>query len=160
MKQFLDDLDRAIVEKLMFDGRMSAADIARDVKGISDRTVSSRIERMIQREVLRVVPRIYPEHLGYLISADLSIQTEPQALIQVAETLVEFDEVSYVAIIAGDRDITITVHVANVLKLQHFITDKVLSIPGVERSRTQIITQILKDDDRWGIPQDAPMMKG
>lgn len=160
MKQFLDDIDRAIVERLMVDGRMSAADIARVVEDVSDRTISSRIDRLIQRGVMRVVPRIYAENLGYSISADLSIQTESKALVQVAETLVEFEEVSYVAIIAGDRDITITVHVANVLELQHFITEKVLAIPGVERSRTQIITQILKDDDRWGIPQEAPVMKG
>lgn len=160
MKQHLDELDRAIVEHLMLDGRMSAADIARDVKGVSDRTVSSRIDRLIQRGVMRIVPRVYPEFLGYSISADLSIQTESKLLVQVAEALVELEEVSYVAIIAGDRDITITVHVANVLELQHFLTEKVLGIPGVERSRTQIITQILKDDDRWGIPQEAPVMKG
>lgn len=158
MKQRLDDIDRTIVKHLLADGRMSAADIAREVKGVSDRTVSSRIDRMIQRGVMRIVPRIYPEALGYSISADLSIQTESKALVQVAEALVDLEEVSYVAIIAGDRDITITVHVATVLELQHFITDKVLNIPGVERSRTQIITQILKDDDNWGIPNDAPIM--
>ncbi len=160
MKQRLDELDRAIVEHLMEDGRMSAADIARDIKNVSDRTVSSRIDRMVQSGVMRIIPRIYPQNLGYSISADLSIQTESKMLVQVAEALVELEEVSYVAIIAGDLDITIVVHVASVLELQRFITEKVLSITGVERSKTQIITQILKDDDRWGIPQEAPIMKG
>lgn len=155
----LDEIDRAIVEFLMEDGRMSIADIAREIKDVSDRTISSRIDRMVQSGIMRIIPRIYPQHLGYSISADLSIQTESKMLVQVAEALVKLEEVSYVAIIAGDLDITIVVHVASVLELQHFITEKVLSIPGVERSKTQIITQILKDDDRWGIPQEAPIMQ-
>ena len=155
----MDETDRSIIEFLSKDGRMSAADIARRMGNITDRAVSYRIHQLIESGVMKIVPFINPEALGYTITADLSIQTEPKKLIQVAKAVAKLQPVVYVAIVAGDRDITATVHVAGVRELQSFITETLLNIPGVQRTRSQILTQVVKDIDQWGIPDDAPAVR-
>ncbi len=138
---------------------MSAADIARAVGNVTDRTVSYRIKQLIEDGVMKIVPFFIPEALGYTITADLSIQTEPRMLIQVAKAVAKLQPVSYVAVVAGDRDVVATVHVAGVRELQRFITETLLNISGIQRSRSQILTQVVKDIDQWGIPDDAPALK-
>jgi DNA-binding Lrp family transcriptional regulator len=155
----IDDIDRTIFSLLSKDGRMSAADIARVIGNVTDRTVSYRINQLIESGVMKIVPFMNPEALGYTITADLSIQTEPKKLIQVAKAVAKLQPVVYVAIVAGDRDITATVHVAGVRELQSFITETLLNIPGVQRTRSQILTQVVKDIDKWAIPDDAPALK-
>lgn len=155
----IDELDRIIIKLLSKDGRMSAADIARTIDDVTDRTVSYRLNHMIESGVMKIVPFMNPEALGYTITADLSIQTEPKKLIQVAQAIAKLQPVVYVAIVAGDRDITATVHVAGVRALQSFITETLLNIPGVQRTRSQILTQVVKDIDQWVIPDDAPALK-
>lgn len=157
--QKIDETDRAIIKLLSKDGRMSAADIARAIGNVTDRTVSYRINQLIESRVMKIVPFMNPEALGYTITADLSIQTEPKKLIQVAKAVAKLQPVVYVAIVAGDRDITATVHVAGVRELQNFITETLLNIPGVQRTRSQILTQVVKDVDQWSIPNDAPAVK-
>ena len=155
----IDKTDRAIIKFLSKDGRMSAADIARSIGNITDRTVSYRISQLISNGIMKIVPFLNSEALGYTITADLSIQTEPKRLMQVAKAIAKLQPVVYVAIVAGDRDITATVHVAGVRELQSFITEALLNIPGVQRTRSQILTQVVKDIDQWSIPDDAPAVK-
>jgi len=157
--QKIDKIDRSIIKLLTKDGRMSAADIARTIGHVTDRTVSYRIKQLIENGVMKIVPFFNPEALGYTITADLSIQTEPKMLIQVAKAVAKLQPVIYVAIVAGDRDIAATVHVASVQELQRFITETLLNISGVQRTRSQILTQVVKDIDQWGLPDDAPAVK-
>ncbi len=47
-----DDIDRKIVDLLMKDGRLPAAEIARQIGGITERIVRYRIERMVAEGVI------------------------------------------------------------------------------------------------------------
>jgi len=155
----IDGIDRKIIRLLKNDGRMSAAYIARAIGNITDRTVSYRIKQLTESGVMKIIPFLIPEALGYTITADLSIQTEPRKLLQVARAVARLQPVVYVAVVAGDRDITATVHVATVRELQSFITETLLNIPGVQRTRSQILTEVVKDIDQWDIPDEAPALE-
>lgn len=155
MRPEIDELDRAIVDLLREDARMASAEIARRLGYASRKTVTKRIRRLVQKGIirLRVIPD--PAALGYPITADISVETESGKVREVARMIAELDRVSYVAIITGDRDLMAQVHATDMRDLQALITDELQAIPGVIRTRTVMLTEIVKDIDRWGIPRGA-----
>lgn len=156
MKPIVDELDKGIVRLLMKDGRMSSAEIARSLGHATARTVSNRIRKLTKEGIIKVAPIVNPRALGYTIVADVFIQTEPGKVEQVAETLAEVDTVNYVAIVSADRDVSIQVNAADVQELRRFITKTLQTIPGVERTNTYLLMEVLKDIDSWGIPAEPP----
>jgi DNA-binding Lrp family transcriptional regulator len=56
-----DAIDRKIVELLMKDGRLPAAEIARLVGGTSERVVRYRIDRMVDENVIQIRPVVNPK---------------------------------------------------------------------------------------------------
>jgi Lrp/AsnC family transcriptional regulator for asnA, asnC and gidA len=83
----IDKFDREIVDLLMEDGRMSAAEIARRVGEISERAVRYRIERMVSEGVIKVSAIINPKVLGFRVIADVFIEVESSRIEEVAEKL-------------------------------------------------------------------------
>ncbi len=67
--------DSKIVELLMEDGRMAAAEIARRIgSGISERVVRYRIDRMVKEGVIQVRPIVNPQAFGLTTRADVVLQ--------------------------------------------------------------------------------------
>jgi Lrp/AsnC family transcriptional regulator for asnA, asnC and gidA len=156
MKLIIDDLDQQIVKLLMTDGRMSCSDIARSIGHVSPRTVRYRIDRLVEKEIIAIRPIVSAKALGYGIAADIFVQVEPKRVEAVAEACVKMDEVNYVAITSGDRDVAIQVFVADVSHLHTFITKTLQAVPGVEQTKTYLLIDVLKDIDSWGIPSKLP----
>jgi DNA-binding Lrp family transcriptional regulator len=156
MKPVVDDLDRQIVDLLMVDGRMSCADIARSIGNVSSRAVSYRINRLVEEKIITIRPIVNPAALGYHLSADVFIEAEPQSADEVAETCAAMDEVNYVAITSGDRDVAIQVYAVDVKHLREFIMKSLQTIPGVDHTKTFLLMDVLKDIDSWGIPSRLP----
>lgn len=135
---------------------MSCIEIARRLGYVSDRTVSTRIQSLIDRGIIKVTSVCNRRELGYSIIADISIEAEPRKVMEVAQALSALDRVSYVAIVAGDRDVSVQVNAADAEDLEAFITETVQAIPGVQRTRTYLLTRILKDIQEWTIPPQLP----
>ena len=156
MKSPLDETDRAILGCLYEDGRMSSAEIARRVGNVSVRTVSNRIHHLTARRIIAIRAVVYPEAVGYDIIADASIEVEPGKAREVAEALVNCSRVNYVAIVTGESDLSSSVYARDVHDLQTFIHDELQRIPGVRRTKTYLITEILRRWDDWRIPDELP----
>lgn len=152
MKPLIDDLDQQIFKLLMTDGRMSCSDIARTIGHVSPRTVRYRINRLVEKEIIAIRPIVNAKAIGYGIAADISVQVESKRVEEVAEACARMEEVNYVAITAGDRDVAIQVFVVDVEHLRTFITRTLQAVPGVEQTKTQLLMGVLKDIDSWGIP--------
>lgn len=156
MKSRIDDVDRSIVDLLMGDGRMPCAEIARALGNVSARTVRSRIRRLSEKGIIKVTAVASAKALGYRIVADISIETEPRKVREVAEVAATIESVSYVAVVAGDRDLFVQANAADIEDLQALITEELQAIPGVRSTRTTLLTQILKDIYEWRIPAELP----
>ena len=156
MRPKVDQTDRAIVDLLMEDGRMPCAEIARSLGNVSARTVRNRIRRLTEKGIIKVTAVASRKALGYRIVADISIETEPRKAAEVAELAATVDKVSYVAIVAGDRDVFVQVNAADIEDLQALITEELQAIPGVRSTRTTLLTQLLKDIYEWRIPAELP----
>jgi hypothetical protein len=86
---------------------------------------------------------------GYQIAAGIGVETEPGPVESVGQAIAEIDQVSYVALIAGDHEVWI-----QTLRRLH-------SLPGMRRTSTALLfTSALNDIDSWRIPAGRPQRSG
>ena len=148
----LDAIDRRILAFLEEDGRMSSSEMARRMRGVSERSIRYRIDRLKRAGVLRIAAILNPQALGYSIIGDLMIDVTPGKLQEVAAQLVELDEVSYVAGTLGDGDLNIQIYARDTEELVRLTNEVIGAIPGVARVRTIIIPWKLKEVCDWHVP--------
>lgn len=148
----IDETDRAIVSLLQEDGRMSSAEIARRIEGISERVVRYRIDRLIQDGVVRVSALVNPKALGLPVMGDISLEVESGRVQEVAQRVAEFECVSYVACSMGESDISLQVNARDSDEVYRFATEVLGRLPGIRKTTTLILPLKLKDVYDWQIP--------
>ena len=156
----IDQIDIKIVEVLMEDGRMTAAEIARRIGGgLSERVVRYRIERMLKDDVIQIRPIISPQAFGLTTRADVLLEVESDAIMDVAHKVMAYDCVSYVACSIGEMDVSIQLVAADTAEIYRFVTEVIRKLPGVRRTTTSIVPIVLKDVYQWGIPRSYTLEK-
>ena len=154
----LDAIDRAIVDLLIEDGRMSSADAARRIGGVSERSVRYRLERLLQNGVIRVSAIVNPKAVGFGVTADVLMEVEPGHVQEVARRMAEFEQVSYIACSTGERDLSIQIYAPDNEELYRFVTEVIGNVPAVRRTTTILVPVVMKDVYDWRIPD--PSTKG
>jgi Lrp/AsnC family transcriptional regulator, regulator for asnA, asnC and gidA len=148
----IDKVDHQIVELLMVDGRASAAEIARNIGGISERVVRYRIDRMIADGIIRICAIPDPKALGYAVVADVFIEADANLIQEIARQLVAYEFIRYVACSIGEKDISVQVVARDSDEVFRLATDVIGKIPGVRKTTTSIVPITLKDVYDWKIP--------
>jgi len=148
-----DKIDIKIVNLLLEDGRMSASEVSRRLGDISERAVRYRIDRMIDDGLIQISAVVNPEALGLKIKADVWIEVEADAVLDVARKMAGFDNVTYVACGIGQNDISIQIAAKDTSEIYYFVTEVVRKVPGVRKTTTSIVPIILKDVYQWRIPE-------
>jgi Lrp/AsnC family transcriptional regulator for asnA, asnC and gidA len=156
MKQRIDNVDRQILECLREDARMHSSEISRRLGNMTARAVRNRLDRLVKEGFIAITAGAVPERLGYVISADIYVEVEPGRIGHVSDRLCSLDEIIYVALSLGETDISVTVVAENMDSLQAFITDKLHPIPGVRKTRTFVLTRVLKQSYDWPFPEELP----
>lgn len=147
-----DDFDWKIINLLNEDGRMPSAEIARVLGGVSARTVTNRINALIDNGIINVRAVVNPETVGYGVMADVFIEVEPGRVREVAEIAAGLPQISYVACSTGESDVSISLRVRSIEELFEFVTEKLGKIPGVRRTQSYLLPVKLKDLDTWMPP--------
>lgn len=151
----IDKVDIKIVNLLLKDGRMSASRIARQIDGISERVVRYRIDRMVKEDVISISAIVKPQAFGMETYADVWMEVEADNILDVANKLTEYENVSYVACSIGETDVSIQVVAKNTAEIYQFVTEVVRKMPGVRKTVTSIVPVVLKDVYQWRIPEGA-----
>ncbi|MFC1996281.1 Lrp/AsnC family transcriptional regulator [Chloroflexota bacterium] len=144
-----DQTDWKIIALLNEDGRMSSAEIARRLEGVSARTVTNRIDVLTRRGIINIRSIINPEMVGYGVLADVFVEVEPGNVRTVAERLAEFPQISYLVCATGDTDIIISVRARDINELYSFVTEVLGQIPGVQNTKTYPLPLNLKTNATW-----------
>ena len=152
----IDDIDRGILECLHEDARMHCSEISRRLGNMTARAIRNRLDRLVDEGYIAITAGAISERLGLPISADIAMDVEPGMVEEVANKLVKLDETNYVAMTTGDSDISVSVVAASMGDLQTLITEKLHSIPGVRKTKTYILTKILKQSCDWAFPENLP----
>jgi Lrp/AsnC family transcriptional regulator, regulator for asnA, asnC and gidA len=143
-----DELDRQIIRLLRADGRRSNREIARTLD-VPEATVRYRVRRLIESNILRITASVDPEHLGYGLTAVISVQVEPSRVNAVAEEISAMPEVMWVAITAGAHDIMLMGSFRNQDEMFTFLTDRLARIEGTYRTETSVALRIMKKQHEW-----------
>ena len=149
----IDEKDIKIVNLLLEDGRMSASDIARRLDDISERAVRYRIDRMVEEGVIHVSAIVSPQAFGLETRADVWLEVESDKILEVANKMSEFENVSYVACAIGETDVSIQVVAKDTGEIYRFVTEVVRKVPGVRKTVTSIVPIVLKDVYQWRVPE-------
>lgn len=154
----IDKIDVKIVNLLLEDGRMPASEIARRLGEVSERAVRYRIDRMADEGVIRVSAIVSPQAFGLTTYADVWLEVESDKILEVANKMAEFQNVSYVACGIGETDVSIQVVAKDTAEVYRFVTEVVRKVPGVRKTTTSIVPIILKDVYQWRVPdREAPV---
>jgi len=148
-----DKTDVRIVNILLEDGRKPASEIARRIGDISERAVRYRIDRMVNEGVIQVSAVAKPQAFGLTTIADVWLEVESDLIIEVANKMAEFDNVSYVACGIGESDVSIQIVAKDTAEIYQFITEVIRKTDGVRKTTTSIVPLIIKDVYQWRVPE-------
>jgi Lrp/AsnC family transcriptional regulator, regulator for asnA, asnC and gidA len=144
----LDSVDEQILGLLGEEGRRSNRELARII-GVTEGTIRARIRRLLADNVMQIVAGVNPEWKGYKIDASFSLRVEFQRAREIAERLVTYPEIRFVALTTGADDIRFTVMFKSHEHFSEFLTVELAAIPGILQVRTSMAMTVLKHTYDW-----------
>lgn len=145
--QQLDDLDREILCLLQENSRMSSAELARRVN-LSAPGLQKRLRKLEESGVIgRYVTLVNREALGLdlLCFAQVTLtHHQPDCVGRFCNQVKGLPEVLECHHLSGEFDYLLKVVVANHQHLEKFLSEKITTIPGVDRIRTSIVLNEIK----------------
>ncbi len=139
----LDSVDYGIITLLQDDGRMSYADIARQL-GNSESTVRRRLGRLVKGGFIKITAVPEPRKVGQNAMAFIGLQVELNQALSVARELSQKPEVQYVVSCTGPYDIMILVMLASLEEFASFLSKEIASIKGIRKSETFVVLEVHK----------------
>ena len=139
----LDDIDRALIELLRTDGRMSNKRLAKQVS-ISEATVANRIRRLQQESVLRVVLRRDLYSKGYDLQCFAEISVAGRAVERVASDLAWIERATSVNLLLGTPEIMMVFNAVDREDLLAGLENEIAGVEGVTRVELHTAIDIRK----------------
>lgn len=139
----IDDIDHAIVEQLRLNGRATNQQIA-DRLGLTATTVSSRIRRLEDANLLRVVAVSDFSAHGYEVLMEVAIEVDGRPASAVAEDLSQFPEVFAAHLVTGRYDIDLLVALRDFDELPGLLLDKFSLVKGIRSMMPSIAVDVIK----------------
>ena len=142
-----DDLDRAILQVLQDNGRMSNVELANRIN-LSPPATHARIKRLEQRGYIRRYAALLDlEKAGYdmLCFVHISLQLhQPEQVEGIRAAINQIPEVLECYHVTGEFDYLLKVAIRNRNDLERFILNRLTPIPGVARIYTSLVLSEVK----------------
>jgi len=139
----LDPLDIRIMEELESDARQTYKDLAVKL-GVSRPTMTSRINRLLDSGVLRIICWADPMALGYKFMVTLSIYTHPGRVNDVAARLAAYAQVLHIHLCTGRFNIVAWAMFRDGEDLSDFLSNDLGSISELLNVDTMLTLQQVK----------------
>lgn len=141
----LDALDQKIVRLLIENARISYSDIGQQI-GISRVAVKARIQALEQRGIIEEYTTIInPQKISGAVSCYFEIETVPDKLATVAETLRTNDTITQVYRVTGKDKLHVHAVAASSEEMETLIREVIDPLPGVVSCSCNIILSRIKD---------------
>jgi DNA-binding Lrp family transcriptional regulator len=141
----MDQMDHAIVECLLTDGRATYAKVGSTV-GLSVAATKRRIDRMVRAGVIRGFTAIVdPQVLGWNLEAHVELfTTGTVAFVTMRADLADLPEVVQAFTVAGSADAVLRVVAADMVHLERVIS-RIRGLPYVQQTDTTLLLSRLVD---------------
>lgn len=149
----LTKLDQQLLEELQKDGRKSYTELAEKFEA-NVSTVSNRIQRLIDKDILKIVGVVNPFKTGNSFVVDLKIKTELRKLEKVIDELSAINEVRFIASTTGTYDLIAEVYTPSSYDLHQLITEKINKIDGILELDTSVLLKVHKQSYNFGVRLD------
>jgi Lrp/AsnC family transcriptional regulator for asnA, asnC and gidA len=148
-KRPLDQLDCKMIELLQKDGRISNTEIAKKI-GMSEATVRTRLNRLIQEEFIQIVAVSNPIKLGFKIVGNIRIHIEIKKMDQIIKELKKLKPLWFVVQTTGGTGIDTEFVAKSLDELNELIFEKINKIDGVLKTETSLFLNYIKRQYDWG----------
>jgi DNA-binding Lrp family transcriptional regulator len=155
-KKRLDPLDERIVEKLARDARISNRAIAAEL-GVTEGTIRTRIKRLQNEGLIQFTVIKDFRMAGSPNLCMLGIDADPSRVSVLAESLKAIPEINCVVVLLGRFSLLAMGLFTNIEQLNEVVTERIRSLPGVQRVETAISVHNLKYD--VGVARITPSPK-
>lgn len=139
----VDDIDQSIIKELRADGRATNQQIATKL-GLTAATVSTRIKRMEDANMLRVVAVSDFSAHGFNLLLQVAVEVDGRPAADVAEDLARFPEVFAVHLVTGRYDIDMLVALRDYEELAELMLNRLAGVSGIRSMLPAIAVDILK----------------
>ncbi|MCI1590050.1 Lrp/AsnC family transcriptional regulator [Heyndrickxia oleronia] len=140
----IDDTDRKIMELLTDNGRLSYADIGKQLN-LSRVAVRERVNQLINNGVIeKFTAVINSEKVGKHVSAFFEVDCEPAFLVEVAQKLAENPSVASCYQMTGPSTLHMHVLVDDFSSLENFINNELYGLQGITRVESNILLRRFK----------------
>lgn len=148
----VDKIDRRLIEMLERDGRRPNTTMAAELE-VSEATVRSRINKLSESGILRIVALCNPLTLGHQ-SVRFLISVRDHSPRTIAQSLAGMPQINHVALATGAQDIYIEATCRDLDQLVSLLDD-VRRVPGVANIDQFILTELYKDYSWTGLDGSA-----
>ena len=144
----LDRTDRRILECLQADGRISNVQLARKVN-LTPTPCIERVKRLERHGYIRgytaiLDPELVNAALLVFVEIDLS-HTSPDAFRKFREEAEKLPEIMDCHLVSGNLYYLIIARVSDMKAYRELLGDKILSLPGVNCSRSYVVMEEVKE---------------
>ena len=154
----IDDIDKQIVNIVQQDGRISNAEIARQV-GLAASAVLERIRKLEERGVIQgYFASIDPKEVGFGLVAFVFVRTN-ECGDGTDELLAKIPEVLEVHDVAGEDSYLLKVRATDPEDLARLLREKLKAIPSVVTTRTTVVLQTIKETTALPLDRCVPFEK-
>jgi Lrp/AsnC family leucine-responsive transcriptional regulator len=144
----LDRTDRLILKTLQEDGRISNVALARKVN-LSATPCLERVRRLERHGYIKGYTALLDAHkvdAGVLVFVEIDLlRNSPDAFRDFRREALKLPELLECHLVSGNFDYLIKARVRNMNEYREFLGDKILSLPGVNGSRSFVVMEEVKE---------------
>lgn len=144
----LDRTDRKILRELQSDGRITNTDLA-DKVGLSATATAERMKRLIREGFIeRFSATLAPEKIGrgLLVFVEIKLdRTSPEIFDAFRRAVERSEDILECHMVAGGFDYLLKSRVFDMDAYRKFLSDVVLTLPGVRETHTYAVMEEIKD---------------
>jgi Lrp/AsnC family transcriptional regulator for asnA, asnC and gidA len=148
-KKMPDQIDCQMIELLQKDGRIPNTEIAKRL-GVSEATVRSRLNRLIEEEYIQIVAVSNPMKLGFEIVGNIRIHVDIRKMDKIIKELKNLKPLWFIVQTTGGTGIDTEFVVKSLEELNELIFDKINKIDGIIRTETSLFLKYIKRQYDWG----------
>ena len=139
----LKPLDLMLMREMALDATQTTTDLAKKL-GRSRSTVQWRLQELLDRKIVRIVPVHNPVSSGYKMGVLIGVKALPSRVASIAEEMASVAEVHNVIICAGRYDIVLGAVFADTDKLSDFLINRVGAVAGGNSVETKVTLKMVK----------------
>ena len=143
----LDDTDRAIIDQLTKNGRLSNTELAQRVS-LTPAPCLRRVKRLEDEGVIvgyRAVISPEAAGLGFEVTVAIEVIVNDQVSLETFEARIEaLDEVVEMRRVFGAPDYLLRVMVEDANAYERFLTTRLLRVPGISRTISHQTMKLIK----------------